>query len=152
MDTKQFKSFCRLEFEKQGFRKAKKYYYRIGKDLMCGIDLQRSNFGPEYYINYFYWIGDNWDEKALPSYYDSDIDGRITAMSKTMTYQGSHFLTVQIEYTMYTEDELRPYVEKAFAEEILPPLVLGKKYIYENLGKRYSLTLNQEEVLRKLQA
>jgi len=72
-------------------------------------------------------------------------------MSKTMTYQGSHFMTDQIEYTEYTEEELRPYFEKAFTEEILPPLILGKKYVYENLGRIYHLTLNQEEVLRKLQ-
>lgn len=151
MDTEQFKAFCKQKFEKHGFKKEKKYFYRIGKDLLCGIDLQRSNFGPQYYINYFYWLDKNWDSKELPSYYDSDIDGRISAMSKTMTYQGKHFMTVQIEYGEYTEEELRTYFDKAFEEEILPPIIYGKKYILDNLGKIYELTLNQEAVLQKLQ-
>lgn len=151
MEKQQFKNFCKAEFQKRGFRKIKKAYYLPGKELLCGLDLQKSNFANDYYINYFYCIGDYHEGSSYPDYYSSDIDGRIIVMSKTMTYQGSHFLTDQIEYEEYTEDELREYFEKAFDDIILPPLSHGKKYILDNLGKLYSLTLNQEEVLRKLQ-
>lgn len=57
-----------------------------------------------------------------------------------------------IEYEEYTEDELRPYFDKEFEERILPPIYQGKKYILDNLGKFYSLTLNKEEVMKKLQS
>lgn len=152
MDKKAFKEFCRKEFLKRGFKKVKSTYYLAGKDLLCGIDLQKSNFGNEYYINYFFFLGDYFGSTQYPAYYESDIQGRIVAMSKTMTYQGSHFLTPQIEYEEYTEEELLVYFDNEFETCILPPIYQGKKYILENLRTIYFLTLNQEEVMRKLQA
>ena len=61
-------------------------------------------------------------------------------------------MTDQVEYEEYTEDELRPYFDREFEERILPPIKQGKKFILENLNQSYSLTLNQEEVMRKLQS
>ena len=52
----------------------------------------------------------------------------------------------------YTEEELRPYFDRAFEEEILPPVNHGKSFILDNLGKIYSLTLHKEEVMQKLQS
>lgn len=151
MDKQQFKNFCKTEFQKRGFQKIKKIFYLVGKDLLCGIDLQKSNYANDYYINYFYFLGDYHGVTTYPDYYDSDIEDRIAVMSKTMTYQGSHFMTAQIEYEEYTEEELRVYFDKAFNEVILPPIYCGKKYILDNLGSLYSLTFNREEVMRKLQ-
>lgn len=152
MDKKQFKEFCKQEFLRKGFRKVKNTYYLAGKDLLCGIDLQKSNFGNQYYINFFYCLGDYQNQSVFPTYYDSDIDARIIVMSKTQTYQGKPFLTAQIEYEEYTEDELRVFFDKEFEERILPPIQQGKVFILENLGKLYRLSLNQEEVMRKLQS
>lgn len=73
-------------------------------------------------------------------------------MTKTDTIQGEHFLTAQIEYEEYNEDELRYYFDKEFEEKVLPPIRYGKKYILDNLRKLYRLTLNQEEVMQKLQS
>ena len=61
-------------------------------------------------------------DTLLPDYYDSDIEERILAMSKTKTVHGKCFLTAMIEYEEYTEDELRPYFDKEFEERILPPV------------------------------
>ena len=152
MDKKQFKEFCKQEFLRKGFRKTKNTYYLVGKDLLCGIDLQKSNFGNQYYINFFYSLGDYQNQSVFPTYYDSDIDARIIVMSKTQTYQGKRFLTAQIEYEEYTEDELCVFFDKEFEERILPPIHQGKVFILENLGKLYRLSLNQEEVMRKLQS
>ena len=152
MDKKQFKEFCKREFQKKGFQKVKNTYYLAGKDLLCGIDLQKSNFGNEYYINFYYFIGDYQNQTGVPTYYDSDIDARIIVLSKIKTYQGKQFLTSQIAYEEYTEEELRVFFDKEFDERILPPIRQGKAYILENLGKLYRLTLNQEEVMRKLQS
>ena len=151
MERKQFIDFCKKEFEKHGFKKIKKYFYLAGKDVLCGMDLQKSNYGCFYYINYFYCIGDYNNSIVLPTYYDGDIASRICVMSKTQTYQGKHFMTSMVEYEEYTEDELRPYFDKEFKENILPPISQGKKYILENLNKKYCLDLRVDEVLRKLQ-
>ena len=150
MDKKQFKTFCAREFESHGFKKHKKDFYLCGKDLLCGIEFQKSNFGNTYYINYYFCLGDFDGVTDMPVIYDSDVGGRIVAMSKTQTIKGKHFLGAAIEYEEYTEEELRPYFDKAFEERILPPIYQGKKYILDNLGRLYSLELHREEVLQKL--
>ena len=124
----------------------------IGQDLLCGIELSKSNYGNEYYVDFFYCIGDYSEVSELPVYYDCDIEERISAMSKTKTVHGKCFLTAMIEYEEYTEEELRPYFDKEFEERILPPVHRGKKYILDNLGKHYSLTLYREEVMQKLKS
>ncbi len=152
MDTKQFKDFCKKEFELRGFKRIKKTFYLVGKDLLCGIELQKSNYSSSYYINYYFFLGKYDDTNHYPVCYDLDVQGRMVAMSKTQTVKGNHFLTSAIEYEEYTEEELRPYFDREFEERILPPVYQGKKYILNNLGKLYSLTLHKEEVMRKLQS
>ncbi len=152
MDKKQFKDFCKKEFELRGFKKIKKTFYLLGKDLLCGIELQKSNYSNSYYINYYFFLGKFDDANDYPVCYDLDVQGRIVAMSKTQTVKGKHFLTSAIEYEEYTEEELRPYFDRAFEEKILPPVYQGKKYILDNLGRLYSLTLHKEEVMQKLQS
>ena len=87
-----------------------------------------------------------------PTHCESDIQGRIAVMSRKQTFQGKQFMTAQVEYEEYTEEELRPYFERAFEEEILPPVNHGKSFILNNLGKIYSLTLHKEEVIQKLKS
>ena len=152
MDKKQFKEFCKNEFKARGFEKQKNAFYLPGRDLLCGIDLQKSNYGDVYYINYYYFIGKFENITNYPTHYESDIQGRIAVMSRKQTFQGKQFMTAQVEYEEYTEDELRPFFEKEFEERILPPVHQGKKYILDNLGKLYSLTLHKEEVMQKLQS
>lgn len=152
MDNNEFKMFCKNEFEARGFKKKKNMFYLNGHDLLCGIYLQKSNFGDVYYVNYCYFIGEFEDIKNYPTHYESDIQERVLTMSKTSTIGGKHFITSQIEYKEYTEEELRQFFDKEFKERILPPVHQGKKYILDNLGELYSLTLHKEEVMRKLQS
>lgn len=152
MDKKQFKEFCKKEFEARGFKKVKNVFYLSGCDLLCGIDLQKSNYGDVYYINYFYFIGEFKNIANYPTPYESDIQDRIAVMSKKETFHGECFMTALVEYEEYTENELRPFFEKEFEKKIMPPINQGKKYILDNLNSLYFLTLNQEEVMRKLQS
>lgn len=152
MNKNEFKLFCKKEFEGRGFKKNKKTFYLLGNDLLCGIELQSSNYSNSYYINFYFFLGKFDDISNYPTCYDLDVQGRLTVMSKKQTINGEHFLTSSIEYEEYTEEELRQYFDKGFEERILPPIHQGKKYILDNLGKHYSLTLNQEEVMRKLQS
>ena len=110
MDKKQFKNFCKKEIEARGFKKQKNIFYLFGQDLVCGIELSKSNYGNEYYVDFFYCIGDYHEISDLPVYYDSDVEERILVMSKTKTIQGKCFLTGMIEYEKYAEEELRLYV------------------------------------------
>ena len=152
MDKKQFKNFCKNEFEIRGFKKIKKMFYLAGKDLLCGIELQKSNYGNSYYINFYFFLGKFDDINNYPLCYELDVQGRMVAISKTQTVRGKHFLTSAIEYEEYTEEELRLYFDKEFKERILPPIHQGKKYILDHLGELYSLTLRREEVMQKLQS
>ena len=152
MDKNEFKAFCKKEFEARGFKKRKNVFYLLGQDLLCGIELSKSNYGNVYYVDFFYCIGNYNESVELPTYYDCDISDRIGVMSKTQTIRGKYYMTAQIEYEEYTEEELRPFFEKEFEEIILPPVYKGKKYILDNLGKLYFLTLHKEEVMQKLQS
>lgn len=152
MDKKQFKEFCKKEFNARGFKKYKNVFYLTGPDLLCGIDLQKSNYGDVYYVNYYYFIGEFENITDYPTHYESDIQGRIAVMSRKQTFQGKQFMTAQVEYEEYTEEELRPYFDKAFEKEILPPVHYGKTFILDNLGEIYSLTLHNEEVIQKLKS
>ena len=152
MDKKQFLDFCKREFESHGFVRQKKAFYRLGNNLLCGIDLQASLYGKAYYVDYYFFLDNFENAKVFPTHYESDIEGRIGVMTKTSrTLQGKLYITPLIKYEEYAEEDLKPYFDKDFEEEILPPLQYGRSYILENLNKKYFLTLHQEEVLRKLQ-
>ena len=156
MDKNEFKEFCKKEFYKRGYKKIRKMYYLVGtKGVMSGIDLQKSNFGEIYYVNFYFFIGDfqGVSTSLYPTLYESDVYSRILVMSKTQRDRHTKecFITSGIEYLEYTEETLRPYFDKDFEERILPPVYQGKQYILENLNKLYWLDIRREEVLKKLQ-
>ena len=156
MDKNEFKEFCKKEFYKRGYKKIRKMYYLVGTEgVMSGIDLQKSDFGEEYYVNFYFFIGDfqGVSTSLYPTLYESDVYSRILVMSKTQRDRHTKecFITSGIEYLEYTEETLRPYFDKAFEELILPPVYQGKQYILENLNKLYWLDIRREEVLKKLQ-
>lgn len=154
MDKNEFKAFCKNEFYKRGYKKIKNTYYLSGAEgVMSGIQLQKSNYGEEYYVNFYFFIGnfEGISSASYPTNYEYDVYGRIIVMSKKQKYKGDYFETGAIEYEEYTEETLRPYFDKAFDERILPPVYQGKKYILDNLNKLYQLDLRQDEVMKKLQ-
>lgn len=152
MDSKEFKKFCKDEFTKRGFRKVKNEFYRQGNGVLCSLHLQHSDFGSIYYINICFYIG-TFADKDYPTRYDYDFCGRFSAMTKKATQMGGgHFLSSGIEYNYYTEDELRPYIEKGFEEMIYPVLEHGKKKIIPLLEQKEFIPniLRDEETLNKL--
>lgn len=129
MNKLEFKKFCHTEFIKRGFKKIKNGYYLQGsKDILCGIFLQKSNFGELYYVNYCFHVC-ALKENIIPSYYDMDIDGgRITVKSKTQKdSKDLPIMTSQIEYENYSAEELAKYFDKEFKEMILPPIPCGQR-------------------------
>ncbi|MBQ9797118.1 MAG: DUF4304 domain-containing protein [Clostridia bacterium] len=88
MDYQEFKSFCATEFKKRGFKKRRNAYYKYGNEVLCVMDLQKSNYGACCYVNYSFFLGRFVDEAQYPGIYGSDVSGRITALSKTQTIKG----------------------------------------------------------------
>ena len=151
MTKQEFKDFCHEEFIKRGFVKRKKMYYLKGRDLLCGLYLQKS-MAEAFYVEYDFFIGQYDDVKMYPTVYDSDIHRRILVMSKD-TVDGEYFMDVLIEYERYNVEEIKPYFEETFEKHIMPPILEGKKIILEN-QQHYFAALFPEgrcEVLKKLQ-
>lgn len=144
MNKTEFLDFCEREFLKRGFVKVKKSYYLDGpRNIVCGIFLQKSNFGACYYINYGFYIKEQENLAKYPSYYEMDIDGRIQIHSK-------HGITAQIDYVDYCDADLSEDFEAAFNTRILPPIMEGKSFILKNIGNLYVLTTNPKQVMQKL--
>ena len=76
----------------------KKGYYLNGKNgVLCAVFLQHSDYGNEYYINYYFFLGEYEDVKTYPMNYELDVQGRILVMSKNKKKQGENFVTPMIE-------------------------------------------------------
>ena len=131
MDKKSFLTLCHNEFIKRGFQKHKNMYFLSGNNgILCGIWLKKSNFGPTYVVQYYYFLGEFNNPKEYPTHYDFDLCGHINVMSK-VTFKGEYFITGGIEYEKYTEEELLPYFENDFTRFILPPIQHGKSVLLE---------------------
>lgn len=105
MDTKNFKNLCDRLLKKYGFKKKKTMYYKDSNDgIRCGVYLQRSYYGKVYYFNYYYFL-DNSDVKVFPQYFEADVYGRITVLSK-IKENNSYYQTELIKYELYEEKEL----------------------------------------------
>lgn len=154
MTKQEFKKFCKEQFFNRGFIKVKKmFYFDNDKDILCGIDLQKSNFGNTYYVNVYLFVKSFVEKDLYPTYLEADFCGRIIVMSKKRTYQGGVFLSPQIEYEEYESEELGKYFQQNFEEWIMPAIEGGLEYIAKR-GNDNFLTINyarKERVLEILE-
>ena len=154
MDTKNFKNLCDRLLKKYGFKKKKTMYYKDSNDgIRCGVYLQRSYYGKVYYFNYYYFL-DNSDVKVFPQYFEADVYGRITVLSK-IKENNSYYQTELIEYELYEEKELEEYLEKGIQDEILLPVKKGRQVIYDMVKSGICIiykfrSKEEEEVMQKL--
>lgn len=146
MTKQEFKDFCHKDFTKRGFFKKKSMYYIKGKDLLCGLYLQKS-MGDAFYVEFDFFLNNYDDVKSYPTHYESDIYNRFTVLSK-VTYKGEYFMDAMIEYERYTEEELQPYFDKVFKEHIMPVVLLGKKFILDDIDFYDNLTEDKKIELK----
>lgn len=155
MDTKNFKNLCDRLLKKYGFKKKKTMYYKDSNDgIRCGVYLQRSYYGKVYYFNYYYFL-DNSDVKVFPQYFEADVYGRITVLSKIKDWDDNYHQTALIEYELYEEKELEEYLEKGIQDEILLPVKKGRQVIYDMVKSGICIIYKfrnkeEEEVMQKL--
>lgn len=155
MDTKNFKNLCDRLLKKYGFKKKKTMYYKDSNDgIRCGVYLQRSYYGKVYYFNYYYFL-DNSDVKVFSQYFEADVYGRITVLSKIKDWDDNYHQTALIEYELYEEKELEEYLEKGIQDEILLPVKKGRQVIYDMVKSGICIIYKfrnkeEEEVMQKL--
>lgn len=151
MTRQEFKDFCNNEFIKRGFEKRKSVYYLEGKDLLCGLYLQKS-ISDAYYVEYNFFLESYTNAKKYPTIYDADINRRFRVLSKD-TYKGKHFMGACIEYELYTKEEIKKYFDKEFEEHIMPIIEGGKERLKLDLKYFFDEMFEEEiqSVLNKLQ-
>lgn len=137
VEKKEFINFCKEDFKKRGFKKIKKgYYLDNGKGILVIIYLQRGSYGKYYYINCNFNIGSLDNDIPKPIFDDANFFNRIKIMSKANdTIDGKQYMTEQIPYEEYAQNELQPFFDKYFEKMVIPVIIGGKQYIIENIDK-----------------
>ena len=98
---------------------------------------------------------DNSDVKVFPQYFEADVYGRITVLSKIKDWDDNYHQTALIEYELYEEKELEEYLEKGIQDEILLPVKKGRQVIYDMVKSGICIiykfrSKEEEEVMQKL--
>ena len=142
MKLDMFKKFFHSYLKAKGFEKIKNEYYMNGKEFLCMIDLQRSSYGPTYYINYTFFLG----EFEKPYVINTD------SIETYTPYVGNRFYFAEnnkysCDYLEYTEEELTSILDFNFNERVAPPFEKGKKYLLDNFGNLYESHLKDEIII-----
>lgn len=121
---------------------------------MWSISSKIIYYGKVYYFNYYYFL-DNSDVKVFPQYFEADVYGRITVLSKIKDWDDNYHQTALIEYELYEEKELEEYLEKGIQDEILLPVKKGRQVIYDMVKSGICIIYKfrnkeEEEVMQKL--
>ncbi|MBO5773030.1 MAG: DUF4304 domain-containing protein [Clostridia bacterium] len=142
MEQDVFKKFLHKYLKGHGFTKVKSKYYLKGNKFTCMIDLQRSYYGPTYYINYTFFLGEFENPNDI-------IQDNMETYSPNV---GSRFYFTEkdkysCDYLDYDEEKLKALLDKNLAERIIPPFEQGKKYLKEHFGTLYTSFLLDERVV-----
>ena len=142
MELDEFKKFLHKYFKEKGFEKIKSKYYLNGEGFLCIIEIQRSYYGPTYYINYDFFLGK----------FEKPYSINQESVETYTPYVGSRFYFTEkdkysCDYLDYDEEKLKVLLDKNFAERIIPPFEQGKKYLKELFGTLYTSLLFDERVM-----
>lgn len=142
MELDVFKKFLNKYLKEKKFEKIKSKYYLNGEKFLCMIDIQKSCYGPTYYINYSFFLGKFEKPYAINQ----------ESVETYTPYVGSRFYFTDkhkysCDYLDYTEDELTKIFDSNFCERIIPPFNEGKKYLLKHFGTLYTSFLLDERVM-----
>ena len=144
MDKKQFKDFFKKYLIQHNFEKIKNKYYYKHDDFLCRIELNKSNYGEFYYIEYDFYIG-NFTKPYL-----IDQSGWQTATPFVGARFGFGVNKDRCIYGDYNEDLLKQLLDQNMERAILPPFERGKKFLLDNFGKYYTTYLDEDEIKKLL--
>lgn len=142
MELDVFKKFLHKYLKEKGFEKIKSEYYLNGEGFLCIIEIQRSYYGPTYYINYDFFLGKF--EKPYSINRES-VETYTPCVGGRFYFAEKH--KYSCDYLDYTEVELTKIFDGNFYERIKPPFEQGKKYLKEHFGTLYTSFLLDERVV-----
>ena len=142
MELDVFKNFLHKYLTEKGFEKIKSKYYLKGEKFLCMIHFYRSNYGPTYYFDYYFFLGEFEKSYAINQ----------ESVETYTPYVGSRFYFTEkdkysCDYLEYDAEKLKALLDKNFAERIIPPFEQGKKYLKEHFGTLYTSLLFDERFM-----
>ena len=144
MELDVFKKHFQKYIKEKGFKKNKNKYYLIGEKFICMIDLQRSYYGPTYYINYSFFLGK----------FENPSEINQESVETHTPYVGGRFYFAEnhkysCDYLDYTEEGLTAVLDDNFMKRIDPPFKEGENYLLKYYGTLYTSFL-KDEIIRPL--
>ncbi|MBU5363430.1 DUF4304 domain-containing protein [Enterococcus raffinosus] len=138
MENKDFKLIVKSILEDNGFSFRRNTYYQDSKELIVCIDLQKSNFSKNYYINYGFLIKELHPDVKYPKTHTSDITGRF------FIEDGRD----EFEIDSLTAEEIQRSIQKELDKNILPTLKEGISYYFKkNPEAKAAATLRLKKYL-----
>lgn len=142
MELDVFKKFLHKYLKEKGFEKIKSKYYLKSEKFLCMIHFYRSNYGPTYYFDYYFFLGEFEKPYAINQ----------ESVETYTPYVGSRFYFTEkdkysCDYLEYDAEKLKALLDKNFAERIIPPFEQGKKYLKEHFGTLYTSLLFDERFM-----
>lgn len=130
MEKKDFKDFLKKYFLKYGFEKIKGEYYKNDSGVLYNIYLDKYPYDDFYYITSCFYIGDYikpYSVENLPHFY----------RNFSFTEDETDTFSDACRYKNYTDQELGELLNRNISDLIVPVFKYGKKYLLENLHKKY---------------
>lgn len=121
MEKKNFKLIGKSILEDNGFSFRRNTYYQDSKELIICIDLQKSNFSKNYYINCGFLLKKLHPDVKYPKTHTSDITGRFFIDDSRDEF----------EIDSLTTEEIQCSIQKELEKNILPTLKEGINYYFK---------------------
>ena len=145
MENKDFRKIAHKILIENGFERIKNRYYRNGEKFLCEIQLQKSGYGPMFYVNFDFLLG----EFEKPYVINRESAFTYTPFVGGRFYFGEKY-GYACEYPNWSEDQLETAFLENMEKAVLPPFKQGKQYLRDQFGTLYKATLNvkkSEELL-----
>ena len=142
MELNVFKKFLHKYFKEKKFEKIKGKYYLNSEYFLCAIEIQKSSYGPTFYINYDFFLGKFEKPYAINQ---ESIETYTPYVGGRFYFSEKH--KYSCDYLDYEEDELLKIFDSNFYERIKLPFEEGKKYLLKHFGTLYTSFLLDERVI-----
>lgn len=121
MEAEEFKEVVRYKLEEIGFVYKRGTYYQESEELIACIDLQKSYYSKNYYINYGFLVKELHPEIKYPKTHTSDITGRFFI-------EGA---SDEFELDSLDAKEIQGSIQMELEKNILPTLKNGIEYYFK---------------------
>lgn len=141
MENTEFKAILHDILKENGFEKIKNKYYKQGNGFLCEIYLQKSYYGPVFYVNFDFYLGEFEKPYAINR---TDVKAYTPSVDGRFCFGDGKY---GCEYPLWKPEQLTPVLLENMQRVILPPFDIGMQYLREHYGTVYvsSLTPRKAE-------